>query len=471
MLDWDTRQAILTLRKKGLGTRAIARAVGISRNSVKKVLLSGCPDVPRIERAELASEHIDRVRELHVSCEGNLARVQEELAGQGVEIAYSTLTAFCRRHGIGVAPKVRAGRYHFGPAEEMQHDTSPHDVPVGGKRRRLQCASLVMCYSRMRFVQLYPVWNRFHAKVFLTDALVYFGGAAGRCVIDNSSVVIARGTGANAVPAPEMEAFAERFGFGFMAHELGDANRSARVEGPFWHVERNFYPGRRFSDLDDLNVQLGAWCEKVNASFKRALKARPSELFAVERPQLKPLPPWVPEVYALHQRMVDLEGYVSLHANRYSVSADLIGRRVEVRETKDRVRVFDGPRQDSVHVRLEPGAGRRSTLEHHRRDREIRRASKSAPAVREERELRAAGPEFGEMVDALRRRYVGRAVRAVRELHRMYLDYPDEPLKQALAECLKYGLADLKRLETMVLKRIAGDYFKLKPAGDESDGE
>jgi hypothetical protein len=35
------------------------------------------------------------------------------------------------------------------------------------------------------------------------------------------------------VPVPEMEAFARRLNFTFIAHEKGDANRSAQVERPF----------------------------------------------------------------------------------------------------------------------------------------------------------------------------------------------------------------------------------------------
>ena len=46
------------------------------------------------------------------------------------------------------------------------------------------------------------------------------------------------------------------------------------------------------------------------------------------RSHLKPLPVWTPPVYLLHQRLVDLEGYVSVDTNRYSVPADLIGRGV-----------------------------------------------------------------------------------------------------------------------------------------------
>jgi hypothetical protein len=73
------------------------------------------------------------------------------------------------------------------PGVEMQHDTSPHEVTLGSRRRAVQTASLVLGYSRMRLLQCYPTWNRFWCKVFPTEALVFLGGAAGRCIVDNSS--------------------------------------------------------------------------------------------------------------------------------------------------------------------------------------------------------------------------------------------------------------------------------------------
>jgi len=51
-------------------------------------------------------------------------------------------------------------------------------------------------------------------------------------LIYNTHVVVLCGTGRQMIPVPEMEAFGERFGFQFRAHELGDANRSGRVERP-----------------------------------------------------------------------------------------------------------------------------------------------------------------------------------------------------------------------------------------------
>jgi hypothetical protein len=133
---------------------------------------------------------------------GNLVRVHEELVSRGADVSYPALTAFCRRHGIGQEPKVAAGQYHFTPGEELQHDTSPHETEIGGKKRKIQTASAVLCYSRMLFFQCYPTFQRFDCKVFLTDALRYFGGSTERVMIDNTHVVVLRGTGAAMVPVP-----------------------------------------------------------------------------------------------------------------------------------------------------------------------------------------------------------------------------------------------------------------------------
>ena len=49
------------------------------------------------------------------------------------------------------------GHYDFQPGQEMQHDTSPHRITIGGVEQRIDTASLVLCYSRMLVFQAYPV--------------------------------------------------------------------------------------------------------------------------------------------------------------------------------------------------------------------------------------------------------------------------------------------------------------------------
>ncbi len=73
-------------------------------------------------------------------------------------------------------------------------------------------------------------------------------------------------------------------------------------------IERNFLAGRTFTGWEDLNQRAREWCDKVNSTYKKHIRAVPRELFAVERPHVKPLPAWIPEVYRLYQRLVDIEG-------------------------------------------------------------------------------------------------------------------------------------------------------------------
>jgi len=177
MLSQAQRITILELHTQGVSKREIARVLEISRVAVRKVLRSNSAKVPELHRSEKAEPYRQQILELFGKCKGNLVRLHEELAASGAEMSYQALTAFCRWHGIGQAPPVSVGQYHFAPGEEMQHDTSPHDVELGGKRRKVQTASAVLCYSRMLFFKGYPTFQRFDCKVFLTEVLRCFSGA------------------------------------------------------------------------------------------------------------------------------------------------------------------------------------------------------------------------------------------------------------------------------------------------------
>jgi hypothetical protein len=416
--------------------------------------------VPLLHRPEKAEAYRDQILEQLALCKGNLVRVHEELVSRGADVSYPALTAFCRRHGIGQPPKVAAGQYHFEPGEELQHDTSPHEAEIGGKKRPVQSASAVLCYSRMLFFQGYPSFQRFDCKVFLTDTFKYFEGATKRVMIDNTHVVVLRGTGAAMVPVPEMQAFGERFGFHFAAHERGDANRSARVERPFDFINKNFLAGRTFSSWEDFNHQAREWCDRVNSTYKKHIRAVPRELFAVERLHLKPLPVWIPDVYRLHERIVDVEGYVALHSSRYSVPVAWIGRRVEVRETKNKIEIQLDARHIVTHQRVPEGEYQRITLAQHRppRGQGIKR---SDPHPEEQAILQTA-PELADYVAALKKRGHRYLTVVLRQLLRIIREYPRQPVLSAVAEAARYGLYDPDRLERMVLARVAREYFLLE---------
>jgi hypothetical protein len=193
----------------------------------------------------------------------------------------------------------------------------------------------------------------------------------------------------------------------------------------------------------------------------------PRELFVIESLHLKPLPAWIPEVYRLHQRMVDIEGYVSVHSIRYSVPVSWIGRRVEVRETKNKIEIELDARHIVTHVRaLAPQPQRITSAEHKpSRGEGIKRGDPHP----DEQALSAAAPEIAAYVTALKQKSRKGVAVALRQLLRLLKEYPREPFLAAVREAAQYGLYDLDRLERMILRRIARDYFLLDDKDPHSD--
>jgi len=75
--------------------------------------------------------------------------------------------------------------------------------------------------------------------------------------------------------------------------------------------------------------------------------------------------------------------------------------------------------------------------------------------------LRSAHPDLSALVEVLKKKHGGRAARAIRHLHGLFLDYPTEALARAAATAIHYGLDDLGRIERLVLRQVAGDFFRL----------
>ena len=470
MLTRDQRAAILQLHRKGNGTRAIKKALKISRGAIKKVIASESSEPPPLLRPRKAEEYRQEILELYTTCKGNRVRVHEELQAQGAQLSYPALTAFCRQEGIGQTPIIPSGRYHFEPGQEMQHDTSSHSAILGGKPKTVQTAAAILCHSRMLFVQCYPRFRRFECKSFLTEAMRFFGGAPEVVMIDNTHVVVLRGTGVSMIPVPEMEAFSRRFGFTWKAHEIGDANRSARVERSFWYVETNFLAGRSFKDFRDLNQQAREWCELSNAKYKRHLKARPIELYSLERTRLRPLPAFIPEPTEIRHRSVSVEGYVSIDTHKYSVPPDWIGRRVRILETQEKIEIQllnVSSKTPVFHQRVIDPKDGRTTLPEHR----IRRGQgrKRKQPGREEKILREIAPELGTYIEALKTKGKKQTTLALRQLLRMVREYPQEPLQAAIERAHHYGLYDLDRVESLLLRLVADEYFQLNPNGDNDE--
>ena len=425
----------------------------LSRNTVRRLLRPG----PEQDDAPTRAIPAVSLTSAFTRAQGNVSRMGELLAAEyEMDISYSTLTRWVREAGLR-APPERAGVYVFAPGDEMQHDTSPHRLTIGDTLVTAQCAGLVLAYSRRLFMQYYPRFGRFEARQFLLEAMRFMDGATRRCVIDNSSVILAGGAGADAIIAPEMAAFATTLGFTFLAHRVGDPDRKGRIERNFSFIETNFLPARQFVDFADLNRQARQWCQTVaNARPKRVLGMSPDAAYVLEKPSLQPLPAVLPPVYDTLERVVDLHGYVSLDTHRYSVPERLVGQAVTLYKFPDRVEVHHRHAKVASHGRVIGQRDVRVTDPGHHPT-PIR--APRLPTL--EVQLRQDAPELVAYARALKQRGQGRGLRALRRLIDLQRTYPAEAFLAAIRQAAHYGLYDLGRLEKLILQHVAGNFFAI----------
>jgi hypothetical protein len=261
-----------------------------------------------------------------------------------------------------------------------------------------------------------------------------------------------------------MAAFARTLGFGFRAHQVAHPDRKGRIERPFAYVETNFLPGRSFADFDDLNHQALAWCcEVANRKPKAALGMSPDAAYVIELPHLRPLPEVLPPVYELLERVVDLNGYVSVDTNRYSVPERFVGQSVTAYKLPAEIQIRRKGATIALHPRLIGQRDVRNTLPGHHTI-PVRQGRGTAT---EEQLFGGHHPSLDRYTAALRQRAGNTGRRALRRLIELRRTYPTEPFIAAIEQALHYGLFDLGRLEDLILRHVAGDFFALNAKEDD----
>ena len=399
MIDPDMRNAIFQLHTEGMSLREISRRLHISRNAVRRIVRQQ-GKITRKERNDKIQIDPELLERLYHECDGWLQRIHEKLVEEeGIQVAYSTLTRILRDLGLSRPQPVRCDRVPDEPGVEMQHDTSDYRVKLGGQRTKVIASLLYLRYSKRRYLKFYRAFNRFRMKCFLHEALMFWEHSAFKCIIDNTSLARLRGSGSRAVIVSEMAAFARRYGFEFICHEIGHSDRKAGNERSFRTVQTSFLPGRTFDSLEDLNAQARQWATE-RMEYRPQTKARliPAKLFEHERGYLNRLPRHLPAPYQEHRRGTDQYGYVAFDANYFWVPGS---RRddVKVLQYADHLRIFlrhtclaeyplppDGVRGQHYSPPGEPQPRHRA--KNHRRD-----------ARHEEQRLRAMGTEVAAYLD------------------------------------------------------------------------
>jgi transposase len=450
MIDQDRRKAIYLLYTEGMKIREISRKLRVDRNTVRDIIKQGGlrPETQRADKIEIDCQLLLR---LYKECSGMIQRIHEKLTEEeGVQIGYSTLSRMVRELELGKPKLVRCGRVPDEPGE-MQHDTSPYTITMGGKRVRVIASLLYFRYSKMRYLKFYRSFNRFCMKCFFHEALIFFGYSGTTCIIDNTNLARLRGTGKNALIHPEMEQFARQFGFCFVCHEKGHANRKAGNERSFFTLETNFFPGRSFDNLEDLNKQALEWAT-VRMANRPVSKTGliPAQAFEYEKASLVKVPSYICPPYLDHTRDVDQYGYLPFDGNFYWVPGTSRGEAV-VLQYSQTIKVYQA-RKFLIEYLLPPdGVKNEAFTPPGMPGPPYKPKDRHQPTEQEEKKLRALGKEVDAYLDFALNRKGRQKHTIIRQLFGLSQKITPGLFIKTMTRALKYKITDMGCIERIAL--------------------
>ena len=381
-----------------------------------------------------------------------LTNIHGKLARLGVDVPYRTLHRFAVER-CGFARKTLTVRVADGdPGVECQLDFARMglvDDPDTGRRRVAHALIFTAVHSRHMFVWLTYRQTLDAVIAGCEAAWVFFGGVFKVLVPDNMSPVIADADPVNPTFTTGWLDYAQSRGFGTDPARVRSPKDKPRVERAVQYVRGNFFAGETFTDLADAQRRVESWCATTAGLRVHGTTAqRPAEHFATaEAHRLLPVPAGRYDVPIFATPKVARDLHVEVARGLYSVPAELVGQRVDVRADTLLVKVFSRGQLVKTHPRVKPGS--RST------DPGDYPVGRAEYALRDVTTLTnkaaAAGPAVGVYATRLldtplpwtRMRTVYRLLGLVRT-------YGPDPVQAACARALELDVVDVTKITRML---------------------
>lgn len=378
---------VVQLARDGMTGRAIARALKISRNTVRQIVRehgdarqrphSALPARRTVHRPSKLDSFRPKIDELfRVYPDITAQRVFEILREKGFDGGYTVVKDLVRRLRPKKPPTPSLETAPREPGDMAECDWSPYPVTfTHAAPMDLQAFGYTLRYSTRKFYSFHE-GNGLHP---LMDGHVHaferFEGAACHCKYDSQKPVVLRWEGSQPIYNPRFIDFATYYEFSPEACRRAKPNDKPRVERSFHELTKSFFCGRSFRDFADLKGQLIHWMDTVAdpRPLKRDRHHTRLELFAEEQPLLRSLIISLPllshpfDTARVLYKLCDIAGFVAWEANWYSLPYEYVTDILPVRITEDELFIYK-PDLTGIarHALLPRGAQRRSILDGHR---------------------------------------------------------------------------------------------------------
>lgn len=449
MLDPATQAEVLRLYfAEKVSQRRIAFRMGIHRQTVAALIQRQSVRMERssqTRRPSMLEPYYDRIEVLLREDPARSAvNILQKLRLAGYKGGLTILKDYLRTRRPESEPKAYLS-LEFLPGQAAQVDWGDFG-DVFGWGRKLWCFVMVLCWSRLLYLEFTLSAN---LESFLRrheNAFRFLGGAPREIWYDNLATAVAERKQKLIRFNPRFLAYAGFQGFKPVACNPASGHEKGRVEDGVKFIRSNFWPGRSFSDVDDLNRQAFRWRDQfANKRLHATTRKIPELIFAQEQPQLLPLhePYDTDEVRsqkASHQFRLEFD------ANEYSVPWRLAGRILTLRADDRCVHLFAGAKRITTHPRCWQ---KDQCIKNPKHEEGLDQTKPGAQPHGDIQAVKALGPNAARYLE-----FLGAGTRSLRsELGRLLAVvtiYGTEAVEKIIGQALALGIVGSEHLERLL---------------------
>ena len=335
---------IITLYRKGLKKRAIARKLGVSRNTVDKYIgnpeIAFEPPAPR-NRKSLLDPFNDNIKAwIEEDSDYTATWIYDRLTNMGFIGSYEIVKRRVQNFKENYH-KVAYMRFETEPGYQAQVDFGEFQIlKPDGSVTKLYLFAMILGYSRKMYAELI---ERCDLPTFLDchiHAFEYFGGVPEQILYDRmKNVYIGKIAGKKKFNA-SLVGFALHYGFKPEVAPAYAAWVKGKIERPYSFIREGFWRGYGFICMETANLDLWSWLSRKDERIHGTTHEKVTERFFREKPHLSMLPPQPFDTSYRIYRKVYKDCTVRFEGNSYVVPHTLVGQQIILRVKDKILRIF-----------------------------------------------------------------------------------------------------------------------------------
>lgn len=453
------------LMKLGLTSRAIARALGVSRNTIKAVRESEfvqkekSPEIS-VELHELKWTDMVQWNEIHRSVQTGVSLQvlwSEQVEDGRVPVQYP---AFWKQYEKRFPESKTSMHRVFQPGSRVEIDYCDGiDIydPTTGEILKTELFVGVLCHSRYAFAEFSLTQKsedflRSHVRMF-----EYFGGVPQVASPDNLKSAVTKAHRYDPVVNPAYIKLAEYYDVGIVPAQVRSPKHKAIVERSIQIFQRWFFAKvrrRTFTSLVELNACLREHLVAFNNKTHRIFRRSRAEMFAVEKNFLRPLPAQPYSVVTHHRARLHPDCHLTFEKNFYSAPENLRGQLLDVWAGEKTIEIYHEGIRIAVHPRSK-GKGLFVTQRNHYPE-ACRAHSEATPSYTKSQAARI-GPKTVELVEhMLAGETPLKNLRRAQGIVSLAKKYPSEQIEEACSAALRLNQKNYIFVERILKKKKGG---------------